>query len=69
MDSDYSKREIDEMIRDIYKSLERIEVQTTKHNGRMSRVEKILLIVGTVVAVLLFTSGSEFFSFLKFIVL
>lgn len=32
-------REIDEKFDDIKDSLDRIEVQTTKHNGRMSKVE------------------------------
>lgn len=36
----YKNREIDEMFSDIKESLTRIEDQTTKHNGRMSSIEK-----------------------------
>ncbi len=36
----YMKREIDEKFGDIKDSLARIELQTTKHNGRLTSVEK-----------------------------
>ena len=42
----YSNRELDHYFKDLFekmgkqdKTLERIEVQTTKHNGRMSKLE------------------------------
>lgn len=53
---------------DIRSSLARIEAQTTKHNGRLTKVERILLIMGTAVAVLLATSGSELIGFLMRII-
>ncbi len=40
-DTPYMKREIDEKFMDIKSSLDRIEIQTTKHNGRLSSVEKV----------------------------
>ncbi len=40
MEEDYSKREIDEKFTDIKESLNRIEVQTVKHNSRLTKVEK-----------------------------
>lgn len=36
----YQNREIDEMIRDIKETLARIEIQTTKTNGRVNELEK-----------------------------
>ena len=38
-DVEYSNREIDEFFSEIKKQLDRIEHQTTKHNGRMSKLE------------------------------
>ena len=48
----YANREIDEKFKDIMDSLGRIEVQTTQHNGRLTKVERILLILGTATVVL-----------------
>lgn len=45
MNQDYSNREIDEMQKDIQASLTRIEVQTTKTNGRVSVLEKWMWMV------------------------
>lgn len=36
----YANREIDEMIKDIKETLARIEVQTTKTNGRVNELER-----------------------------
>lgn len=68
MNDDYSKREIDHFVKDIKETLERIEIQTTKHNGRLSKVERILLILGTAVGVLLVTNGSQLLGFFKLII-
>ena len=38
-DEPYSKREMDEFKKDVFERLDRIEVQTTKHNGRMTKLE------------------------------
>lgn len=35
----YSNRELDHMFEDIINALNRIEGQTTRHNGRMSKME------------------------------
>lgn len=40
MEKDYSKREIDEKFTDIIKSLDRIEIQTTKTNGKVLGLQK-----------------------------
>lgn len=40
MDSPYSKRESDLMFGFIHEKLDLILVQTTKHNGRLSKVER-----------------------------
>lgn len=39
MEQDYSNREIDRMFKDIMDTLERIETQTTRTNGRVSALE------------------------------
>ena len=49
---DYSKREIDHVFGDIKKSLERIEEQTTKHNGRLTRLERWMWCVAGAVSVI-----------------
>ena len=39
MEDDYSKREIDVFMKDIREQLDRIEAQTIKTNGRVSKLE------------------------------
>ncbi len=68
MDTPYANREIDEKFVDIQRSLDRIEVQTTKHNGRMTRMERVMLVVATAVGVLLLTNGSKLLEFLSAII-
>ena len=62
---DYSKREIDHIIDDIQKNLVLILAQTTKHNGRLTKVERILLVVGCVSGTILLMNGSELIAILK----
>lgn len=50
-EQDYSKREVDEKFTDIKGALMRIETQTSKTNGRVTRLEKLVLIVGVTVVV------------------
>jgi len=64
----YKNREIDEKFNDIMKELKEIKIQTTKHNGRMQKVERVLLILGTATGVLLITNGSSLITFLKAII-
>jgi hypothetical protein len=52
MDAPYSNRELDSKFRSIDEKLDQILSQTTKHNGRMTRMEKTMLVVGTAVVVL-----------------
>lgn len=39
MDKDYTKREVDEKFEDITKQLDRIEIQTTKTNGKVAELQ------------------------------
>ena len=68
MEQPYRNREIDEKFNDIKDALTRIEIQTTKHNGRMSKLERVVLVFSTVTTVLLMTNGSELIDFLKGII-
>lgn len=49
-DKDYSKREIDDKLGTIMDFLQRIETQTTKTNGRVSKLERNLMILAAVFA-------------------
>lgn len=67
----YSKEVIDLKIDSIHKRfsdqdsvLEKILIQTTKHNGRLSKVERTLLIIGCVTGTLLLVNGSSFVDFI-----
>lgn len=40
MEKEYQNREIDEMFKDVKATLDRIETQTTKTNGRVNTLEK-----------------------------
>lgn len=67
-DQPYANREIDEFIRDLDAKLDRIEIQTIRTNGRVTKLERYLLIVGTISATILFTNGSELVGFIMAIV-
>lgn len=74
-ENNYSKRELDSKFDGIHerfsnqdKTLEKILIQTTKHNSRMSKIEKILLVVGCVAGTLLIVNGGELVSFVTSII-
>lgn len=54
MEKDYSNREIDHLFGDIKTQLNRIEHQTTKHNGRLTSIEKWMWTLAGGLAVLAF---------------
>lgn len=68
MEQPYTKRELDEKFADLNIQLfnekrgflPRIERQTIKHNGRLTKVERILIVFATVIAMTFLTSrGSD----------
>ncbi len=59
MDEPYSKREQDEFRTDVKDSLAKILMQTTEHNHRMTKMERVLLILGTATAVLILLKFPE----------
>ena len=63
----YTKREHDEFRADIRESLNRILIQTTQHNHRMSKIERNMLIVGTATAVVILLKVPELLPLLKII--
>ena len=65
---DYSKRELDHYFGDIRNDLKEIKLQTQKTNGRVSKHDKILLIVATAIGVLLVTNSSELLQLFKIII-
>ena len=68
MDEPYKKRELDHMFNDIKLQLDRIEEQTIRHNGRLSKLERYLLIVGCVSGTILAINSGELFTFVKTII-
>ena len=48
--------------------LDDIKVQTIKHNGRLSRLERAMLIIGAVSATLLMTNAPEVVAFVASII-
>ena len=48
MTDEYSNRELDEKFDHITEKLDLILDQTTKHNGRLSKVERNMLIIGCI---------------------
>lgn len=61
---------LDNLVREMgeqTKTLTRIEEQTNKTNGRVSKFERNLLIVGTAVAVTIVLKFPELIAFLKFV--
>lgn len=70
-ETEYTKREIDMQFKEVHdrfttqdNALAKILAQTTMHNGRMRKIERILLIVGCVSGTLLISNGSELASFI-----
>lgn len=68
----YTDRELETKFDDVHEKLDRILEQTTKTNGRVSSLEtkvlkqdKIFLVVGTAILVLLIVNGSKFVDFAK----
>lgn len=56
--SDYSNRELDHFFTDVRGTLNRIEEQTTKTNGRVDSLEKTRIQVWSSMAVLLLVGGA-----------
>ena len=68
MEPDYTKREIDTFLQDLRDTQGEILAQVKKTNGRVNRLERVLLVVGTAVSVLLFTNGSDLLTLFKAII-
>lgn len=68
MNENYSNRELDHMFADIKDQLNRIEKQTIRHNGRLTKVEMYLIIVACISGTILVMNGSELFNFLKLVI-
>lgn len=72
MEDPYSKREIDSFMRDIKEQLDRIEEQTTRHNGRMktnelniatvnTKINTTIAVAGTLLPIILALGGMIFY--------
>lgn len=64
----YSNREIDAMLKPVHEKLDLILGQTTRHNGRLTKVERVLLVVGCVSGTILLMNGSELYKFILTII-
>lgn len=59
MNTEYSNREIDHMMKDIKETLVRIEAQTIKTNGRVTTLERWMWMVVGGLTLLSFLIGSK----------
>jgi hypothetical protein len=59
MKDNYSKRELDVHFEDVKKTLERIEAQTNKTNGRVTALEKWMWMVVGALTIFTFLIGSN----------
>jgi len=73
-DEPYLKREIDRMFQSIEEKLDdmkeqmsRIEDQTTKHNHRMTKLERVFLILSTAVGIMLIIRFPELSALVKLV--
>lgn len=71
----YTRLEIDLKFDAVHKrfddqdvTLKQILVQSKMHNGRLNKLERVLLVVGTAVLVLLITNGSSLVEFAQALV-
>lgn len=62
-DKNYSNREIDSKMDSLHEKLDLILSQTTRHNGRLTRLERVMIVMGSVVTTLLIVNGSSFVTF------
>ncbi len=65
MNTEYSNRELDMKFDSIHEKLDLILAQTTKHNGRLTRLERIVLVLGVSSAILIVTKFPQVINVLK----
>jgi hypothetical protein len=65
MDQDYTNREIDSQVHGVHQKLDMLIVQTTKTNGRVTKLEKFMLILGTATTVIIALRFPELLSIVK----
>jgi len=51
MESNYNKREIDLMFGETHEKLDKILVQTTRHNGRLTKLERFMWTLSGAIAI------------------
>ena len=68
MNNLYDTDGLHQFLREMKDDLCEIKKQTIKTNGRVSKLERYMMIVGAVVATLLLTSGSELLAFITAII-
>lgn len=67
MDVPFTNRELEHMFEEIKSSMARIETQTVKTNGRVTRLEKIVFIGTTALVMLIVLKFPELLAVLKFL--
>ena len=60
MDTEYSKRELDEKFSDLKESLDRIEAQTIRHNNRLTKMEKWIYTMAGAITMLGFLATANY---------
>lgn len=65
MEKQYSNREIDEKNKDVFATLQRIEAQTTKTNGRVTKLERWMYGVAGAITILGFLIGAKLLTFIQ----
>lgn len=63
METEYSNREIDQKYSSLHDKIDQVIEQTTKHNGRLTKMEKWMWTLSGAIAILGWLASNDFIKF------